>query len=34
MKVILDTDMYNEADDQFALAYMMKSKDICAGNYN
>ena len=27
-KVILDTDTYNEADDQFALAYLMKKKDI------
>lgn len=26
-KVILDTDMYNEIDDQFALAYLMKSLD-------
>lgn len=26
--VILDTDTYNEADDQFALAYLLKSKDI------
>lgn len=28
MKVILDTDTYNEADDQFALAYLLKAKDI------
>lgn len=27
-KVILDTDIYNEIDDQFALAYLLKSKDI------
>lgn len=27
-KVILDTDMYNEIDDQFALTYLMKSLDI------
>lgn len=27
-KVILDTDAYNECDDQFALAYMIKSQDI------
>lgn len=26
--VILDTDTYNECDDQFALSYMMKSQDI------
>ena len=26
--VILDTDTYNECDDQFALAYMIKSQDI------
>ena len=26
--VILDTDTYNECDDQFALAYMLKSQDI------
>ena len=26
-KVILDTDMYNEVDDQFALCYLMKSLD-------
>lgn len=26
-KVILDTDTYNEADDQFALSYLLKSKD-------
>lgn len=25
--VVLDTDTYNEIDDQFALAYMMRSKD-------
>ena len=28
LKVILDTDTYNECDDQFALAYMLKSQDI------
>lgn len=28
IKVILDTDTYNECDDQFALAYMLKSQDI------
>jgi len=27
-KIILDTDMYNEVDDQFALAYLMKSLDV------
>lgn len=27
MKVILDTDTYNECDDQFALAYLLKSRD-------
>ena len=27
-KVILDTDTYNEADDQFALSYLLKSNDI------
>ncbi|MBO4816318.1 MAG: nucleoside hydrolase [Clostridia bacterium] len=27
-KVILDTDTYNEADDQFAISYLLKSKDI------
>ena len=26
-KIILDTDMYNEIDDQFALAYLIKSLD-------
>lgn len=26
--VILDTDTYNECDDQFALAYMLKSQDV------
>lgn len=26
--VILDTDTYNEADDQFALSYLLKSKEI------
>lgn len=28
INVILDTDTYNECDDQFALAYMLKNKDI------
>lgn len=28
INVILDTDIYNEIDDQFALAYVLKSKDI------
>ena len=28
INVILDTDTYNECDDQFALAYMIKSRDI------
>ena len=28
VNVILDTDTYNECDDQFALAYMIKSQDI------
>jgi len=27
-KIILDTDMYNEIDDQFALTYLMKSLDL------
>lgn len=27
INVILDTDTYNEADDQFALAYLLKSQD-------
>lgn len=27
-KVILDTDMYNEIDDQFALTYLMKSLNV------
>ena len=27
-KIILDTDMYNEVDDQFALVYLMKSLDV------
>lgn len=26
--VILDTDTYNEADDQFALSYLLKSQEI------
>lgn len=28
MNVILDTDIYNEADDQFALSYLLKSQDM------
>ena len=28
INVILDTDTYNECDDQFALAYLIKSKDL------
>ena len=28
INVILDTDTYNECDDQFALAYMLKNQDI------
>ena len=28
INVILDTDTYNECDDQFALTYMLKSQDI------
>ena len=38
--VILDTDTFNEADDQVALAYMLKSEDklevkgICAAPYS
>jgi len=28
VNVILDTDIYNEIDDQFALAYILKSKDV------
>ena len=28
VNVILDTDTYNECDDQFALAYMLKSQDV------
>lgn len=27
INVILDTDTYNECDDQFALAYLLKSQD-------
>lgn len=27
-KVILDTDVFNEADDQFALTYLLKNQDI------
>ena len=27
-KIILDTDMYNEVDDQFVLTYLMKSIDM------
>ncbi len=27
-KVILDTDTFNESDDQFAIAYMLKAQDI------
>lgn len=27
-KIILDTDTYNEADDQFALSYLIKSKNL------
>ena len=27
-KIILDTDTFNEADDQFAIAYLMKSLDV------
>ena len=26
--IILDTDLYNEIDDQIALAYVLKSKDV------
>ena len=26
--VILDTDTYNECDDQFALSYMLRSPDV------
>ena len=25
--VVVDTDTYNEADDQFALAYLLKNRD-------
>ena len=28
LNIILDTDTYNECDDQFALAYMIKNQDI------
>ena len=28
INVILDTDTYNECDDEFALAYMIKSQDL------
>lgn len=28
LNVILDTDTYNECDDQFALAYMIKNQDV------
>lgn len=27
-KVILNTDMFNEVDDQFALTYLIKSLDV------
>ena len=27
VNVILDTDIYNECDDQFALSYLLKSQD-------
>ncbi len=27
-KVILDTDTFNEADDQFTISYLMKSLDV------
>lgn len=29
-RVVLDTDTYNEIDDQFALAYLLRSEDILA----
>ncbi|MBO5004714.1 MAG: nucleoside hydrolase [Clostridia bacterium] len=29
VNVILDTDIYNECDDQFALSYLLKSQDKC-----
>ena len=38
--VVLDTDAYNEIDDQFAIAYMLKSTDkfnvkgICAAPFH
>ena len=28
INIILDTDTYNECDDQFALSYLIKSKDL------
>jgi purine nucleosidase len=28
-RVVLDTDTYNEIDDQFALAYLLRSTDVC-----
>ena len=28
VNVILDTDTYNECDDQFALSYLIKSKEL------
>lgn len=28
ISIILDTDIYNECDDQFALSYLLKSKDL------
>ena len=28
INLILDTDTYNECDDQFALSYLIKSKDL------
>lgn len=28
MKIILDTDTYNEADDMFAISYLLKNKDL------
>ena len=38
--VVLDTDAYNEIDDQFAIAYLLKSKEklrvkaICAAPFH
>ena len=30
--VVLDTDTFNEVDDQFALAYLLRNRDAQDGN--